>query len=117
MIFSHLRWIRTPSQFSHRIWKNYEDHLFQHWGQPPPLPPPLAGATANEPHIDNKEKGKMNEEELLLAIGYLLLKRRIRRRKQLQAKNIRRMWVREIFKELERKGIFSPKPIVFCSCL
>ena len=48
----------------------------------------------------------MNDEELLLALGYLLLKRRIRRRKQLQAKNVRRMWVREIFKERERKGIF-----------
>ena len=46
----------------------------------------------------------MNEEELLLALGYLLLKRRIRRRKQLEA-NVRRMWVREIFKERERKGI------------
>ena len=62
-------------------------------------------SASNEPHINNKERGKMNEEELLLALGYLLLKRRIRRRKQLQAKNVQRMWVREIFKERERKGI------------
>ena len=36
-------------------------------------------SASNEPHINNKEKGKMNEEELLFALGYLLLKRRIRR--------------------------------------
>ena len=48
----------------------------------------------------------MDEEELLLALGYLVLKRRIRRAKQLRAKYVRKMWVKDIFKERERKGIF-----------
>ena len=38
--FSHLILIPTPPQFSHRIWKNYKGHLFQHWGgNRPSLPP------------------------------------------------------------------------------
>ena len=74
-------------------------------------------SASNEPHINNKERGKMNEEEILLALGYLLLKRRIRRRKQLQAKNVQRMWVREIFKERGRKGILFSQANSFCSCL
>jgi len=38
----------------------------------------------------NKEAGDMNEEELLLALEYLLLKKRIRERKQLKAKHVRK---------------------------
>ena len=48
----------------------------------------------------------MDEEEILLTLGYLLLKRSIHRRNQQQTKNVRKMWVREIFKQRENKGVY-----------
>ena len=48
----------------------------------------------------------MDRKEVFFALGYLLLKCGIGRRKQLQAKSARKMWVRELFKHRERSGIF-----------
>ena len=48
----------------------------------------------------------MDEEELLLSLGYILLKRSIRRRKERKARHARKMWVREIFKKRETAGIY-----------
>ena len=47
----------------------------------------------------------MDEEDILLTLGYYLLKRS-RRRKQQETKNIRKMWARDIFKQLENKGVY-----------
>ena len=49
----------------------------------------------------------MNEEELLLALEYLLLKRRIRERKQLKAKDVRKMWARDVFQGTREKRHIS----------
>ena len=48
----------------------------------------------------------MDEEDILLTLGYLLLKRSIRRRKQQETKNVRKMWVRDIFKQRKNKGVY-----------
>ena len=37
------------------IWKNYEGHLFQHWGGNRPFLPPLAGATDNTRNSSSRE--------------------------------------------------------------
>ena len=47
----------------------------------------------------------MDEENILLTLGYLLLKRS-RRRKQQETKNVRKMWARDIFKQRENKGVY-----------
>ena len=48
----------------------------------------------------------MFEEELLLSLGYILLKRSIRKRKEREARHAKKMWVREIFKQRETAGIY-----------
>ena len=47
----------------------------------------------------------MDEEDILLTLGYLWLKRS-RRRKQQETKNVRKMWARDIFKQRENKGVY-----------
>ena len=48
----------------------------------------------------------MNEEDILYALGYILLKRSIRRRKEKETGKGRKMWVRQIFKQRENCGIY-----------
>ena len=43
-------------------------------------------SASNERHVNNNDGEKMDQEEILLPLGYLLLKRRICRRKQLETK-------------------------------
>lgn len=47
----------------------------------------------------------MDEEEILLSLGFILLKRSQRRRKERTEQN-RKIWVREIFRQRENRGIF-----------
>ena len=48
----------------------------------------------------------MDEEDILLTLGYLLLKRSIRRRKQQETNNVRKMWMRDILSN-ERTKVFT----------
>ena len=48
----------------------------------------------------------MDEEKLLLAPGYILLKHSARRRKKREARRARRTLIRETFRKRERNGIY-----------
>ena len=48
----------------------------------------------------------MDDEDILFAAGYLILKRRIRRKKEREARKRREMWVREIYKQRNESGIY-----------
>ena len=48
----------------------------------------------------------MEDEETLVALGFIILKRRERRKKEKEARKSRKMWVREIYKQRENLGIF-----------
>ena len=56
-------------------------------------------------HVCDKinKKYNMDDEETLVALGFIILKRRERRKK---ARKSRKMWVREIYKQRENLGIF-----------
>ena len=47
----------------------------------------------------------MDDEGILFATGYLILKRRIRRKKERDARNRRKIWVREIYKQRNESEI------------
>ena len=47
----------------------------------------------------------MDDEGILFATGYLILKRRIRRKKERDARNRGKIWVREIYKQRNESGI------------
>ena len=47
----------------------------------------------------------MDDEGILFATGYLILKRRIQRKKERDARNRRKIWVREIYKKRNESGI------------
>ena len=48
----------------------------------------------------------MDDENILFATGYLILKRRIWRKKERQARKGRKISVREIYKEKNESGIY-----------
>ena len=48
----------------------------------------------------------MDDEDILFATGFLILKRRIRRKKEREARKRRKMWVREIYKQRNESGIY-----------
>ena len=48
----------------------------------------------------------MNNENILFATGYLILKRRIRRKKEREARKRRKLWVREIYKQKKESEIY-----------
>ena len=49
----------------------------------------------------------MDDEDISFATTrYLILKRRIRRRKEQKTRKRRKMWVREIYKERNESGIY-----------
>ena len=48
----------------------------------------------------------MDDEDILFATGYLILKRRIRRKKKQEARKRRKMGVREIYKQMNESGIY-----------
>ena len=48
----------------------------------------------------------MDDEDILFAAGYLILKRRIRRKKEREARKRREMWVRGIYKQRNESGIY-----------
>ena len=48
----------------------------------------------------------MDDEDILFATGYLILKRRIRRKKEREARKRRKIWVREIYKQRNESGIY-----------
>ena len=45
----------------------------------------------------------MDEEEILLALGFIFLKRRQRKQK---IRKMKKIWVREIFRQRENHGIY-----------
>ena len=49
----------------------------------------------------------MDDEDISFATtGYLILKRRIRRKKERETRKRRKMWVREIYKQRNESGIY-----------
>jgi len=48
----------------------------------------------------------MEDEDILFTIGYLILKRRIRKKKEREAQKKRKMWVREIYNQRNKSGIY-----------
>ena len=49
---------------------------------------------------------KMDDEDILFATVYLMLKQRIRRKKEREAQRRRKMWVREIYKQRNESRIY-----------
>ena len=47
----------------------------------------------------------MDNEDILFATGYLILKRKIRRKKEREARKRRKLWVREIYKQKKESEI------------
>ena len=48
----------------------------------------------------------MNNEDILFATGYLILKPRIRSKKEPEARKRRKLWVREIYKQRKESEIY-----------
>ena len=48
----------------------------------------------------------MDDEDILFATGYLILKQRIRRKKEREAQRRRKMLVREIYKQRNESRIY-----------
>ena len=48
----------------------------------------------------------MDNEDILFATGYLILKRKIRRKKEREARKRRKLWVREIYKQKKESEIY-----------
>ena len=54
-----------------------------------------------------KERAEgLDDEGILFATGYLILKQRIRRKNEREARKRRKMWVREIYKQKNESGIY-----------
>ena len=48
----------------------------------------------------------MDEDEALMTLGFLLIRKRRRQRNKQKVKKNRAMWVRDIFKQREEKGAY-----------
>ncbi|XP_057294525.1 uncharacterized protein LOC130623036 [Hydractinia symbiolongicarpus] len=56
--------------------------------------------------INKKDFNKMDDEDLLIYLGYILLKRSSRREAERKARKKRSIWVRQIYKQREECGIY-----------
>ena len=48
----------------------------------------------------------MDDEDILFATGYLILKRWIRGKKEQEVRKRKKIWVREIYKQRNESGIY-----------